>query len=211
MSITTNRIAARAAATLLAAASVAGLTCTGVHAAPAAPASISSPAPAPAFPTPIAPVPADVAGAVPAAAASESDNSFTKGTSVWFRNATDSTMWVREHHIFTDWYVADELQPGEAKSYSGNYGGVDDVQLRIFRSAEDARENSMFKAIEVDAENPAWTSPWLSVSYHSKSYDSVGTVHHYESALAGAHFTGKRNSDSNNYKQFELHMTKGWN
>lgn len=135
----------------------------------------------------------------------------TKGTSLWFRNETSATMWVREHHIYTDWYSADVLQPGQAKSYSGDFGGVDDVQLRIFRSAEDARENSMLKAIEVDVENPAWASPWLSVSYHSKHYSSVGTVHHYESALAGAQFTGKRNSDSSNFKEFELRMTKGRN
>lgn len=72
---------------------------------------------------------------------------------------------------------------------------MDDVQLRIFRSAEDARENSMLEAIEVDAENPAWSSPWLSVSYHSKYY-GFGTVHHYESAQARAEFTGKRSGDS---------------
>ena len=31
------------------------------------------------------------------------------------------------------------------------------------------------------------------------------------SALAGAQFTGKRNSDSSNFKEFELRMTKGRN
>ncbi len=114
-----------------------------------------------------------------------------------------------EHKAFTDWWASDVLQPGETRSYHGNYGGVDDVQLRVFRSAEDARENSVFKAIEVDAENPAWSSPWLSVSYQSKYY-SVGTQHYYVSPIAGAHFTGKRHGDTSHYKQFELTMTKGW-
>lgn len=68
----------------------------------------------------------------------------------------------------------------------------------------------MLEAIEVDAENPAWSSPWLSVSYHSKYY-GVGTVHHYESALARAELTGKLDGDSHCFKEFELRMTKGWN
>lgn len=192
MATTTTRIASRAAAALLAAASLASLSYAPAFAAPA-----------PAAPAPVAPAPAAPA------AGPEADNSFTKGTQVWFRNDTGSTVWVREHHVFTDWYASEQLQPGESAYYSGNYGGVDDVQLRIFRSAEDARENSVFKAIEVDAENPAWSSPWLSVSYQSKYY-SVGTVHFYVSPIAGAHFTGQRHGDSDNYKHFELTMTKGW-
>ena len=203
MTTKTTRLAARAAAALLAAGSIAGLTAVPSLAAPAAP--------APAAPAPAAPAPATEVGAVPAAPApaADSDNSFTKGTSVYFRNASGGAIWVREHKAFTDWWASDVLQPGETRSYHGNYGGVDDVQLRVFRSAEDARENSVFKAIEVDAENPAWSSPWLSVSYQSKYY-SVGTQHYYVSPIAGAHFTGKRHGDTSHYKQFELTMTKGW-
>lgn len=197
MTALTSRFAARATAALLATATIAGLTSTMAVAAPADPANAAASA---------ATTTSATANPGPAA---EADTSFTKGTAVAFRNDTASSVWVREHHIYTDWYAAEEVKPGQTEYYSGNFGGVDDVQLRIFRSAEDARGNSMFKAIEVDAENPAWSSPWLSVSYHSKYYN-VGTVHTYESALAGAQFTGKRNGDSSNFKEFELHMTKGW-
>ena len=191
------------AAGLLAGAAV--LTVAAPEAASAAPAAPATSNPA--APSPVAPAPAAEGGA--AATSDSHPDAFTKGTNVWFRNETPNTVWVREHHIFTDWYAADEIKPGDSKAYSGNYGSVDDVQLRIFRSAEDARENSVFKAIEVDAENPAWSSPWLSVSYQSKYY-SVGTVHFYVSPIAGAAFTGQRHGDSDNYKHFELTMTKGW-
>ena len=164
-------------------------------------------APAPAIPTPIAPAPAIPTPIAPAPAGAP--DSFTKGTKVWFVNETSNSVWVREHHIFDDWYGSEELKPGESRTYSGNYGGVDDVQLRIFRSAEDARENSVFKAIEVDAENPMYSSPWMSVSYDSKYY-LVGTIHHYESPLAGAKFMGQRQEDQTYYKYFDLRMTQGW-
>ncbi len=200
---TTTRFARRAAAALLAAGSIAGLASVPAFAAPAAPA----PAPAATAPAP-APAATAPAPATPAAE-TESDASFTKGTRVTFRNDTGSTVWVREHEVFTSWFSATALQPGQSKAYTGNFAGVDDVQLRVFRSAEDAKENSVFKAIEVDGENPAWGCPWLSVSYQSKSY-WVGTVHHYVSPIAGAAFTGKRHGDSDYFKNFELHMTKGW-
>jgi len=200
---TTTRFARRAAAALLAAGSIAGLASVPAFAAPAAPA----PAPAATAPAP-APAATAPAPATPAAE-TESDASFTKGTRVTFRNDTGSTVWVREHEVFTSWFSATALQPGQSKAYTGNFAGVDDVQLRVFRSAEDAKENSVFKAIEVDGENPAWGCPWLSVSYQSKSY-WVGTVHHYVSPIAGAAFTGKRHGDTSHYKQFELTMTKGW-
>ncbi len=205
MAITTTRFATRAAAALLAAGSIASLASVPAFATPDAPAPAAPAAPAAAAPA----APATDAGATPATPASDADASFTKGTEVSFRNNTGSPVWVREHHVFDDWYGSDVLQPGQAKSYSGNFAGVDDVQLRVFRSAEDARGNSVFKAIEVDAENPAWSSPWLSVSYQSKYYN-VGTVQYYVSPIAGAHFTGKRHADSSHYKQFELTMTKGW-
>lgn len=167
----------------------------------------AAPAPAPAsVAAPVAPAPAP---AGEAAAAQDQVDSFTKGTKVWFSNETTETVWVREHHIFDDWYGSDVLKPGESKTYSGNFGGVDDVQLRVFRSAEDARENSVFKAIEVDAENPMYSSPWMSVSYQSKYY-SVGEINYYVSPLAGAHFTGQRQADTSYYKYFDLRMTKGW-
>lgn len=193
---TTTRFARRAAAALLAAGSIAGLACVPAVAAPAAPAQAA----------PAAPAPAPAATTGPSA---DADASFTKGTRVSFRNDTGSTVWVREHEVFTSWFSAQAVRPGEVKRYTGNFAGVDDVQLRVFRSAEDARGNSVFKAIEVDAENPAWSSPWLSVSYQSKYYN-VGTVQYYVSPIAGAHFTGKRHADSSHYKQFELTMTKGW-
>lgn len=184
-----------------AAALMAGVAVLAPTAATAAPVAESvTAAPAPVAPTPIAPAPA---------AAVQPEAGVTKGTHVWFNNETSETVWVREHHIYTDWYSADELAPGESKTYSGNFGGVDDVQLRIFRSAEDARENSVFKAIEVDAENPAWSSPWMSVSYHCKYY-LEGTIHHYESALAGAQFKGQRQVDTEYNKMFDLRMTRGW-
>lgn len=165
---------------------------------------VQRPAPASAA-SATSPAPADVS----ATQVSGKHTSFTKGTAVWFANETSDPVWVREHHIFTDWYPADRLDPGESKTYVGNFGGVDDVQLRVFRSQEDARSNSVFKAIEVDAENPAYSSPWMSVSYVSKYY-GVGTIHHYVSPIAGATFMGQRQADTPNYKYFDLRMQKGW-
>lgn len=198
----TSRLAARAAAALLAAGSLASLAAVPSFAVSDCPPS-AAPAPAgtAASATPDAPAPAPT---------TDAPDSYTKGTQVTLRNQTGGTIWVRGHRAFTDWWAPYVLNPGETVAYRGDFPGVDDVQLRIFRSAEDAKGNSVFKSIEVDAENPAWSSPWLSVSYQSKYYN-VGTQHHYESPLAGAHFTGKRHGDSTHYKEFELTMTKGWN
>lgn len=165
--------------------------------------SLASAAPAP------APASVDSTTTSPRVASGEQREGWfeTKGTSLTFRNDTGKNVWVRHYRYAGEWRSPIQLAPGATRTYDGNWPGTDDVELRVFKSEEAAKDNSVFKAYEIDAENPAYSSPWISVSYMNRYFGVGDTTTWYGAGWLGdAEFWGKRHDDTSRYKQFELHM-----
>lgn len=136
--------------------------------------------------------------------AKEVDNSvaITKGTWVKVRNEGDTTMYVRMYHS-TGWASPVAINPGQERSFAYSRTGADDVELRFFFQESSAASNS--DGIEVDADNPALTHPWLSVDW-SREYFVVGRTHTWV-ADDGSRYWGKREGDCGGFKHFSLHVT----
>lgn len=155
--------------------------------------------------TPATAAPPAPASAVQAADRAEASEFITKGTSVTVRNDGDQTIWVRKWHWRTGfyWEAPMALTPGALASFAGNHCPGDDVELRVFFDQGKADDNE--DGIDVDAENPAYAAPWLSVDWDSE-YFSVGGTHTWV-AHDGSRYWGQRESDSSAYKHFRLHVT----
>ncbi len=136
---------------------------------------------------------------------------WTKGTKVTFRNDTGVTIWVRQYDCMRDWYSPKKMEPGTTLTFAGDHPGTDDVELRVFKSEDAATSNWWYKSYEIDAENPAYSSPWMSVGYRSQ-YFREGDTHEWRAELAPdrAVFWGKRHGDTDKFKVFELHMKSVW-
>lgn len=126
------------------------------------------------------------------------------GTKVKVVNNGDQSIWVREFSLGSmKWMSPREIQPGQSWNFEGKEDGFDDVELNVFTSLEDA--NNEDNGINVDAENPAYSTPWLSVDWDSE-YFSEGHWHTWV-ADNGMRFTGHRNGDCSHYKNFTLDIT----
>lgn len=159
------------------------------------------------------PAPAPASVSAPAAEAHRTDVSgrWTKGTAVTFRNDTGATIWVRHYDCLRDWHDPRKMEPGTSLRFTGDHPGTDDVELRVFRTEKDAESNWLVNSYEIDAENPAYSSPWMSVGYDNH-YFREGETHtwHAGSQPGRASFWGKRHDDTDKYKVFELHMKSLW-
>lgn len=175
----------------IAAAAVVGASVAGLMMAPSASAAPANP-----------PAPGATASAPVEAPAHP--EMFNSGTEVTVRNDGDETMWVRRWHQKTDYYWESpvELSPGAEFAFAGKHGLADDVELRVFFDKSKADANT--GGIEIDAENPAYSAPWMSVDWDSE-YFSVGGTHTWI-AHDGSRYWGKRLSDDG-YKKFRLHVT----
>lgn len=153
------------------------------------------------------------ASAVSNASAAASDDagpqgSMTKGTKVSFRNDTGKTVWIREWVFNAKWSeYLNRISPGDWYTQADDSKGVDDVEFRIFRSYEDAKDNSNY--LEVDAENPPYHHPYMVVDWHEHRFNVNET---YEYRVMGDKVIcwSKRYEDSEKYKEFHLHMKTIW-
>lgn len=179
MKTTATRITALLAAGIVSA-TVAGVTASG-------PAVASPPAPS----------------ASPSTTADDGSVGITKGTHVKVLNEGDETMYVRMFIWPKGWSSPEAVTPGQEKSYAYSRTGADDVELRFFFNEHSAAHNT--DGIEVDADNPALTHPWLSVDW-SREYFVVGRTHTWV-ADDGSRYWGKREGDSSGFKHFRLHVT----
>jgi hypothetical protein len=192
---TTSRFAVRATASLLAAMAAAGLASSAALAAEPTPVGVPGPIPT------SAPAPAPAADQ--AQANSAHGWSWTKGTEVTFRNQSDTTVWLRHYDYAGRWNGAVKMAPGSTKVMTGTWVGTDDVEFRLFRSAEDANANR--RGYEIDAENPAYSEPWMSVDYRSQ-YFKVGDQRTWVRSGGIGEFHGARKDDTKDNKVFELTM-----
>ncbi len=126
-----------------------------------------------------------------------------KGTSVTVRNTGDQTMYVRKYSALGKWYAPEEVRPGDQNNYSDRDIYNDDVELRIFLDRGKADRNE--GGIEVDANNPSTGQPNISVDWVNKWF-SVGDTTTWVTS-DGTRFWAKRDSDSDRFKQFQLHIT----
>lgn len=175
-------------------------------------AAILAPTAAQAAPTP-APTSAPVAASTPAPIPSSPGTTGTqpqekpqwvvKGTSVTVRNTGDQTMYVRKYSALGKWYAPEEVRPGDQNNYSDRDIYNDDVELRIFldRGKSDRNEGGF----DVDANNPSTGQPNISVDWVNKWF-SVGDTTTWVTS-DGTRFWAKRDSDSDRFKQFQLHIT----
>jgi hypothetical protein len=123
-------------------------------------------------------------------------------TRVLLKNNTKEAVYTSSYRgmgVWSDWTV---LWPGHSRSFRDSYRWSDDVEFRI--STEQSKSNS----IDVDAENPAYSTPWMSVDWNSE-YFNVGGTYTWEVKDGGEIF-GTRHHDSDDAKQFELVINKVW-
>jgi hypothetical protein len=181
-------------------------------------AAVVSPTMAAAAPVGAAPAPA-VAAAVAAPAptpgdsftsSAEGDSSVhdqwyrTKGTAVTVRNTGDQSIWLRKYDVLRlKWESPEEIPVGGENRYCEISANLDDVELLVFFDKGKADRND--GGVNVDAENPAYSSPWMSVDWNSE-YFSIGGTYTWV-AKDGSRFWGKRGADSDRHKEFELHVT----
>lgn len=156
-----------------------------------------------AAPAMAAPAPATVQNPTPNATGAP--QWVTKGVEVLVRNDGDQTLWVRKWHWQTDFYWESPvaINPGSEARFTGKSSGTDDLELRVFLDEGKAHANE--DGIEVDAENPAYSTPWMSVDWDSEYFNIGGT--HTWVADDGSRYWGKREDDSYHYKRFRLHVT----
>ena len=129
----------------------------------------------------------------------------TRGTHVGVQNTGDQPIWIQKYWPGPPgkWSTPVKVMPGEWTSHSGDYPMIDDCEMRVFFSEADAREEE--NNIDIDGENPAGTSPWLSVDWDSE-YFKVGGKHTWITD-EGHRFEGERVSDSATMKEFRLKIT----
>lgn len=143
------------------------------------------------------------------ATATQSDSerpNWAMGSRLVLRNDTGGSIWVSNYVTFGTWSAATELTAGRSVSFTGRHAGSDDIELRIFRAKPSDVSN--LDRIEVDVENPTYSTPWMSVASDSEYFNQHST--HYWTTGKGAEFWGKRDGDSDRYKEFQLHMKKSW-
>lgn len=129
----------------------------------------------------------------------------TRGTHVTFANSGDQPIWIREYNPGPPgvWGRAHKVDPGGIKGLDGDYPVLDDVEARVYFSESDAQAEE--NHVEVDAENPAYSTPWMSVDWDSE-YFSVGGTHTWITE-EGHRFEGQRMEDSKDNKEFRLDVT----
>lgn len=133
-----------------------------------------------------------------------------KGTSVGFRNDTGSTVWIRKYDKAGAWYSSREIPNGGIWVTQGDWWASDDVEFRIYPTKADADSNRMWNDyVDIDAENPSWGWPYLVVDWKEVPM-SENQTHMWKHCKYGTEFWGKRNADSRSFKNFELHMKKGF-
>lgn len=128
---------------------------------------------------------------------------WTRGTHVGVQNTGDEPVWIQRFFPAGGWGEPTKLAPGEWTDHAGDYAALDDCEMRVFFSAADAaaeRDN-----VDVDAENPSYSTPWMSVDWDSE-YFSVGGKHTWITD-EGHRFDGERVEDSRHYKEFRLKIT----
>lgn len=135
------------------------------------------------------------------------ESRWTKGTRVTVRNDTGRTIWVRQYDHAGMWFAPVQMEPGASHSWGGNWAVVDDVELRFFWREDDAKNNSRFNSTDVDAENPSYSAPWMSVGYDSRWF-GIGQTQHWRFSQTHVEFWGKRNDDSRDFKEFDLHVKR---
>lgn len=144
--------------------------------------------------------------AQPTAQAPESQNPEffnTRGTHVGVGNGGDLPIWIQKWYPSGGWGNVYKLNPGEWTSHSGDYPVLDDVEMRVYFSEADAQSES--NNIDIDAENPAATTPWMSVDWDSE-YFGVGGKHTWITD-EGHRFDGERHADSKHNIEFRLLIT----
>ena len=123
-------------------------------------------------------------------------------TRVTLKNNTKEAVYTKYYRgmgVWSDWSV---LWPGQSTSFRNLYRWSDDVEFRI------STDQSQRTAIDVDAENPLYSTPWMSVDWNSE-YFNVGGTYTWHVKDAGELF-GTRHQDSDGAKQFELVINKVW-
>lgn len=127
----------------------------------------------------------------------------TRGTNVGVTNGGDQPIWIQKFRPSSGWGTPVKLAPGEWTHHSGDYPVLDDCEMRAYFSEADARSHD--NNVDIDAENPAGTSPWMSVDWDSE-YFSVGGKHTWITD-DGHRFDGERLGDSRHNKEFRLTIT----
>lgn len=136
------------------------------------------------------------------------EDHITLGTKVSFRNDTGHPIFIRAWVANAFWTPAiANVAQGDWYTQADNSKMVDDVEFRIFKSYQDAKDNKNY--IEVDAENPSWGHPYMVVNWHEHKFN-VNETYEYRVKDDKAIFWSKRYADSEKYKEFHLHMKTIW-
>lgn len=149
-----------------------------------------------------------------------------RGTNIDLENRTGKPIWVSQWGgSGTGWSVPDErdsLKPGHRFNYAANRVGSDDVELRIFLSYSDVLAKK--KYVDVEAENPVWSAPWMAVAKESDVYFDLWQEHTFKEtqtheadqsafgapqvAVNSVEMSAKRWADTKDCKWFSLSITK---
>lgn len=153
----------------------------------------------------VAPSVAQATAAAPAAPPAANSPQFTwqKGTMVIVQNTGDQSIWVVKRYPFGGTDSPTEIEAAKQRTWEGKREGQDDVELIVYFSKSDADQGK--NGIEVDAENPVYSTPWLSVDWDSE-YFNEGSSHTWV-ASDGSRYYGKRSHDSAEHKVFWLEVT----
>ncbi len=151
-----------------------------------------------------APAPAHTATSKSSKASDSPQFRWQKGTMVIVQNTGDQSIWVVKLYPFgatSDDPV--QIDPGKQYTWQGKRDGQDDVELAVYFNKGDAdREKN---GIDVDAENPLYSTPWLSVDWDSE-YFNEGSSHTWVTK-DGSRYHGRRSHDSHEHKVFWLQIT----
>ena len=135
-------------------------------------------------------------------AASDIAPSQPLATQVTLKNNTQEAVYISRYRgmgIWSNWTV---LWAGQSETFRNSYRGSDDVEFRI------SRDKTRRTSIDVDAENPLYSTPWMSVDWNSE-YFNVGGTYTWQ-VKSGGELFGTRHHDADGAKQFELVINKVW-
>jgi hypothetical protein len=137
---------------------------------------------------------------------------FTMGTSIEIHNHTGKDIYYRGNNPYYGWdNTPSTLQPGRSMRISRDYAAFDDIEGRIFADYAAAAANDSVRSIELQAENPAWSAPWIEYSNHTEYFQNQGEEHSVTEPCTWRDTNSwwwKRENDGNGHKNFQLHIKR---
>lgn len=132
----------------------------------------------------------------------------TDGTAVRVHNFTGKRLYYRLYHpVYVEWRGPYSLEVNDSVYLAYDWPTFDDVELHLFFSEAAAKANE--KPIDIQAENPAWSAPWVSINGWTEYFQSEGESHEIVERCRlrdGDRFWVKREGDTSGYKELTIHL-----